>query len=79
MKLPAAFFLFGIILVALSAFADENSATLASDDEATPQNPSETIYRKPGIMENWEATANIFSLDDAGNTTTTEETEEHGS
>ena len=64
MKLPAAFVLFGLILVALSALADDNPSDLTPEEAAALQNLPENINRKPGIMENWKATANIFTLDE---------------
>ena len=73
MKLPAVFVLFGLILVALSALADESpSSDLTPEEAAALQNLPVNINRKPGIMENWKASANIFTLDDE---TSAEDTE----
>ena len=62
MRLPAILFITGILLITINVLADDAPQQTAS---ATPNaEPKSRLDRRPGIMENWEANANIFSLDD---------------
>jgi hypothetical protein len=60
MKLPAIFVLLGLLMAAISAFAAENTDTLPRQTAA----PSSGIDRRPGILPDWEAHANIVTLEE---------------
>ncbi len=73
MKLPAFFVLFGLLVAAISALANDTlnpQSLLTTDMAADPaaqldsQDLPKGIDRRPGIVDGWEERAQIFSIED---------------